>query len=99
MKVFVQRRSAAVAAFVLAAGCALSDSGVMAEDAKPASPSAKPKINYTEHIQPIFREHCYTCHSRDTAKSDLAVDSYGGVMRGGAGGEVIWPGEPDSSRL
>jgi hypothetical protein len=60
---------------------------------------AKPKINYIEHIQPIFREHCYTCHSADTAKSDLALDSYSATMRGGAGGEVVFTGDLESSRL
>lgn len=59
----------------------------------------EPKITYADHIQPIFREHCFTCHSQDTAKSDLALDSYATAIRGGAGGEVIEPGDPDSSRL
>ncbi|HEX7446773.1 MAG TPA: c-type cytochrome domain-containing protein [Pirellulales bacterium] len=58
-----------------------------------------PKITYAEHIQAIFREHCFTCHSQDTAKSDLSLDNYAAAMRGGASGEVIEPGDPDSSRL
>src|SRR6185437_8804438 len=66
----------------------------LAEDAKPA-----PKITYAEHVQPIFREHCFTCHSQDTAKSDLALDNFAAVMRGGASGEVIEAGDPDNSRL
>src|SRR5690348_7750486 len=65
-----------------------------AEEAKPAM-----KVTYTEHVQAIFREHCFTCHSADTAKSDLALDNYAAVMRGGASGEVIEAGDPDSSRL
>ena len=58
-----------------------------------------PKITYAEHIQPIFREHCFTCHGQDTAKSDLSLDNYAAAMRGGASGEVVEPGDPDSSRL
>ena len=55
--------------------------------------------NYAEHVQAIFREHCFACHSQDEAKSDLALDSYAAVMRGGASGAVIEPGEPEASRL
>jgi len=70
-----------------------------ADEAKPADPNAKPKINYAEHIQPIFREHCYTCHNQDQKKSDLALDSYGDTMKGGAGGEVVIAPDLESSRL
>jgi WD40 repeat protein len=94
-------------------GSSLAAEPAKSEPAKPA-PAAKavpaaaataktaaatPKINYAEHIQPIFREHCYSCHSQDTAKSDLALDSYAAAMRGGAGGEVVLAGDLESSRL
>jgi hypothetical protein len=70
-----------------------------AEEAKKGDAKPQPKITYQEHIQPIFREHCFTCHSQDTAKSDLALDSFGATMRGGAGGEVVLAGDLESSRL
>ena len=57
------------------------------------------KINYNDHVKPILREHCFTCHNQDNAKSDLALDSYASLMRGGAGGEVVLAGDIDSSRL
>jgi WD40 repeat protein len=63
------------------------------------SAAAADKITYADHVQAIFREHCFTCHGQDTAKSDLALDSYGAVMRGGASGEVIEAGNVDGSRL
>src|SRR5487761_1528410 len=69
-----------------------------ADEAKPANPAAA-KITYAEHVQPIFREHCYTCHGPEAQKSDRAVDSVGALMKGGASGEVIEPGDPDASRL
>jgi mono/diheme cytochrome c family protein len=67
----------------------------IADEARPA----EAKITYTENVQAIFREHCYTCHNQDQAKSDLALDSYAATMRGGAGGEVVLPGDLESSRL
>lgn len=57
------------------------------------------KITYMDHVQPIFREHCFSCHNRDDATNDLALDSYASVMTGGAGGAAIEPGDPSASRL
>lgn len=57
------------------------------------------KVNFEEHVKPIFREHCFSCHNQDTKKSDLQLDSFAALMRGGASGEVIEPGDPDGSRL
>lgn len=28
-------------------------------------------VTYDEHIRPIFRDHCFTCHNQNTAKSTL----------------------------
>ena len=69
---------------------------VRADEAKPAEAA---KISYDEHVRPIFREHCFSCHNQDTKKSDLSLASYAGVTQGGSTGAVIAPGDPDSSRL
>lgn len=67
--------------------------------AGPAFAQDAPKINFDEHIRPIFREHCFSCHNLDKAKADLAVDSFAGLMKGGASGQVVVPGDLDASRL
>ena len=69
---------------------------IVADDAA-APPAAK--VTYDEHVRPILRQHCFTCHNQDTKKSDLALDSFTAAMRGGAGGEVVLAGDPDNSRL
>lgn len=76
-----------------------SSSLFAADEAKPADPKAQPKITFDEHIVPIFREHCLSCHNQNEAKSDLALDTYARTMAGGAGGEVVVAGDIDSSRL
>jgi WD40 repeat protein len=68
------------------------------EAAKPAAPAAA-KINFQDHILPIFRAKCGTCHGVDQAKGGLVLDSYGAAILGGASGAVVEPGELDSSRL
>lgn len=77
----------------------LAGTVVGAEPNKPADPQAKPKVTYDEHILPIFREYCLSCHNQNEAKSDLALDSFARTMSGGAGGEVVLPGDLESSRL
>lgn len=96
------RSCVAIRAAGLVAALTLSSVG-FAADQKPADPKAPdakgPKITYDEHIQSIFREHCYTCHNQNEAKSDLALDSYARTMTGGAGGECVIAGDLESSRL
>lgn len=70
-----------------------------ADEPKPKEGEAPKKITYAEHVEPIFREHCYLCHSQDEATNDLALDSYGATIEGGAGGACVEPGDVGSSRL
>jgi len=71
---------------------------VLAQE-KPAGDPTKPKVTYEEHIRPILREHCFTCHSQETTKGGLKLDSYGDAMKGGSSGEVVLAGDVPSSRL
>lgn len=64
-----------------------------------ADEPAKPKITFDEHVKPIFREHCLSCHNSSKATNDLALDSYARVMQGGASGEAVAAGDPDGSYL
>lgn len=72
-----------------------------AEDAKPAGDKpAGEKITYEQHILPIFREKCGTCHNANDKKGDLVLDNYAATMRGGASGEVLkLDGDADGSTL
>ena len=51
-----------------------------------AAPAAK--ITYDEHVRPIFREHCFTCHAQEADKGGLTLDTYAKAMAGGSSGEV-----------
>jgi len=82
---------------LVAIGCGLS-AAAQADEAKPED-KAMPKVTFEEHVQAIFRQHCVSCHGQDNPKSDLRTDNYAALMRGGASGEVIEPGDIDASRL
>ncbi len=71
-------------------GCSFATTAI-ADDEK--------KITFDEHIKPIFREHCASCHSQSDKQSDLALDSYSGSLAGGSSGEVIAEGNSGNSRL
>jgi hypothetical protein len=82
---------------IAALACVVVSSAAVraADEAKPAAA----KVTFDEHVQPIFREHCLSCHNQNEAKSDLALDTYTRTMQGGAGGEVVVAGDLESSRL
>ncbi|MCE9564670.1 MAG: hypothetical protein K8U57_21770, partial [Planctomycetes bacterium] len=71
-------------ALVAAVGVCLSaPTSGRAEDKKPPE-----KVTYADHILPIFRAKCGTCHGADQAKGGLVLDNYGATMQGGASGAV-----------
>ena len=59
---------------------------------------------FEKHIRPVLVEKCYKCHSAEAAsgkklKGDLLLDTRDGMLKGGANGKVIVPGDPDKSSL
>ncbi len=56
---------------------------------------------FEKKIQPIFKETCYKCHSleENKAKGGLTLDTREGLQKGGEGGAVVKPGDPDKSPL
>jgi hypothetical protein len=74
--------------------------GVNAADSLPSnSPNGGPGTFYGARIQPVLANHCVTCHGRNKHKSNLRLDNYAAVMRGGKHGVVIKAGDPKTSEL
>lgn len=69
-----------------------------AEESVPGA-DAQPKINFEDHIKPIFRQHCVNCHNQSEAKGGLALDSVSAIMAGGGSGEIVYDGDAEGSRL
>ena len=67
------------------------------EEKKPEP--AQKKITFDEHVLPIFRAKCNSCHNPGDQKGGLNLDSYQGTMTGGGSGEVIETGDPAASYL
>jgi WD40 repeat protein len=57
------------------------------------------KVTYTEHVLPIFRAKCGSCHNANDREGDLVLDDYTSLRTGGGSGEVIEPGNLENSYL
>lgn len=78
----------------------ISLSSVAIAEDKAAVPAKEEKITFDQHILPIFREKCGSCHNGNDKKGDLVLDNYGLAMQGGASGEVIrTDGDASQSQL
>ena len=60
---------------------------------------AEEKVNFEDHIKPILREKCLTCHNTNKKSSDLDLSSYASLMQGGASGASIEAGDSGASYL
>ncbi|MBL8814655.1 MAG: hypothetical protein JNL58_01405 [Planctomyces sp.] len=63
------------------------------------SASGQEKVNFEDHVKPIFRDKCLSCHNTNKKSSDLDLSSYSSMMQGGASGAVIEPGNSGNSYL
>lgn len=61
--------------------------------------AASPRVVFDGPIREIFRTRCFKCHGDDEQKSDLNLQQYATVMKGGSGGAAVIPGKPNSSPL
>ena len=87
---------AALVASAAVMGVALSIPGKVAAQADPAPGT---KDYFTKKVQPILNENCYDCHADETQKGNLRLDSYGAIRKGGKGGAILVPGDPETSRM
>ncbi|MDE3166084.1 MAG: hypothetical protein KGN36_09775 [Acidobacteriota bacterium] len=55
--------------------------------------------NYEDDIQPLFARRCFACHSAGEMRSGLNLESYAGVLKGGASGDVAVAGRAALSLL
>lgn len=57
------------------------------------------EIEYNRDIAPLFQKYCNGCHNAQEPDGELTLQNFKGLMRGGANGAVVVPGQPDKSRL
>jgi len=62
-----------------------------------AQPAHHP--NYDDDLKPIFARYCFPCHSATEMRNGLNLESYAGVLKGGASGDAVIAGRPSASLL
>ncbi len=56
------------------------------------------RVDFRRDVQPIFRDHCYSCHGPELQMNSFRLDRRADAMRGGSQTN-IGPGNADGSRL
>ncbi|MEO8300339.1 MAG: c-type cytochrome domain-containing protein [Rhizomicrobium sp.] len=62
-------------------------------------PHAQASSFYVTRVAPLFETRCAACHGEKREKSDLRLDSFAAVLRGGKHGAVVSPGDAKNSEL
>lgn len=77
-------------------------SGWKSEQTGPVVTKAILNPSYSKDLLPIFDAQCTPCHTNSNPTDDLAnfhVTSYAGIMKGGALGPAVIPGNPAKSQI
>jgi hypothetical protein len=78
--------------------CVLATGPLEAQDSAKTTSSAE--VFYKKDIAPILDKFCVTCHtSEDDHPSELYIDTYDSLMKGGKHGKAIIPGNSKESLL
>ena len=77
-------------------------SGFTGGDEQPKKPAKKPArtavVSYKKDVMPIFKKYCLPCHTEDNMNpSELYLERYEDLMKGGKHGAPVVAGKPDSS--
>ena len=68
------------------------------EGAKKPPKKAAKTVSYRKDVMPVFKKYCLPCHTEDQMNpSELYLDGYQDMMKGGKHGAPIVAGKPDSS--
>lgn len=62
-------------------------------------PQADAASFYAKRVAPLMETRCAACHGEKREKSDLRLDSFAGLLRGGKNGAVIRAGDAKNSEL
>ncbi len=58
-----------------------------------------PKVTYVDHVLPILRAKCLSCHNTDKKSGGLDLSNFTAVKTGGGSGEIFDPGNSGASIL
>jgi hypothetical protein len=68
-------------------------------DSKSLPPPVQRKIDFRKDIEPLFVQHCYSCHGPEKKRSGLRLDQKAAAFLGGDLGPAFIPGKSAESLL
>lgn len=84
--------------FIVIAMLAWAAVPCLAEDQSPAAAEvAKQRLNFEDHIVPIFKTHCFRCHGEKVKKAGLDLRRRSSIVKGGDSGQALFAGKPVES--
>lgn len=95
---FLMQRAGVICCLLVLALPLLAKELAAADNLAAAEPSAD-RVTYDQHIKPILREKCLSCHNSDDRDGELDLSSYAATIEGGAAGAVVVSGDPLNSSL
>ncbi len=57
------------------------------------------KVNFGRDVLPLFKAHCFQCHAGTESQGGLKLDSRQAILKGGASGTSMVPGQAAKSLL
>ncbi len=65
-----------------------------------AQEKPKAKLTYAKDVAPVIKQYCLPCHLAENENpSELALDTYETLLKGGKHGETVVAGKPDKSNF
>lgn len=61
--------------------------------------AAESPPDFSKDVAPIFIKYCTGCHNDSDREGKLSLESYASLLKGGAKGGVVTPGQAELSRL
>ncbi len=85
---------------IAAAIWSVSASSISAADLPPTAPANDPNVDFVSEIQPLFAQHCLSCHGQEKQRSSYRLDNRSIALAGGESGQpALVPGLSQNSRL
>ena len=69
------------------------------EDVPVKRPKGNETVSFALDIAPILVDNCQQCHMIDRSRGNFSMANFNGLLKGGDSGEVIKPGDANSSHI
>ena len=69
------------------------------EDVPVKRPKGNETVSFALEIAPILVDNCQQCHMIDRSRGNFSMANFNGLLKGGDSGEVIKPGDANSSHI